>query len=109
MTGGFSADDEQLGTRAGDFPAHARRADEVARTLREALAGSGAPWGNDAVGASFAAAHTGAASEALAAVNAIGGDLGDLGTRFGAAASTYRTTEDDNAGEFGDLDRQQDV
>jgi len=63
MNSGFSTDHERLTRHAGEFGGLAERAGQIAGDLNHTLDALGKPWGDDEVGHSFAAVHTGPAEE----------------------------------------------
>jgi uncharacterized protein YukE len=93
---GFRTDNARLVDRAADFSAHARTAEDIARSLRQALAETGQCWGSDDVGRSFAASHVEAANQTLRDVSSLPDRLGDVSTRFAETAATYQRAEDDS-------------
>lgn len=95
MTGGFTADADRLAHRSADFAALADRARRIADDLRAALEAAEAPWGRDAVGTSFAAAHAEPAERSRALVDTLAEGLGSVGARFAAAAVEYRDADAD--------------
>ena len=102
MTGGFDVDPDALATRAGEFTDLAARAGSIHRDLADRLAALGQCWGADAVGASFAAAHTPGAEATLGDLDALAGRLDDIGARFTATARGYADTETDNTTALGE-------
>ncbi|HEV2784391.1 MAG TPA: hypothetical protein VGX25_33815 [Actinophytocola sp.] len=90
MTDGFTADADRLAAQAGQFPGLAERAGAIHRELSDALAETGACWGGDTVGQSFAAVHTGPADSTLGGLGALPDRLGSVGTRFADTATAYR-------------------
>lgn len=97
MTQGFSADADRIGARSRDFGDHAQRARKVAETLQSSVGEQ--PWGDDAVGQSFAAAHAAPAERALQLLGGLGGELDAMGAKFAGAAQTYRAVDDEGAGD----------
>lgn len=95
MSDGYAADVDRLARRSADFPDLADRARRVAETVRATLDATGAPWGEDEVGSSFAAAHAGPAAQAWELLSGLGDDLADVGARFSKAAAGYRASEED--------------
>ncbi|PXY32356.1 hypothetical protein [Prauserella muralis] len=93
---GFEVDAERLGTHAAEFDGLAERASRITARLRDVVAGA-APWGGDAVGRSFAAAHTGPANDALDRLGGLAGGLAEVGASFSAAAGAYQTADDSAA------------
>ncbi|TNC20659.1 hypothetical protein [Amycolatopsis alkalitolerans] len=85
---GFEADVDRLSARAKDFDALVERAARISAELEQAL--DGAPWGDDMVGQSFAAAHTAPAAEAVERVKGLAGGLGGAGGSFADAARRYQ-------------------
>lgn len=102
MTDGFHVDPDALAARAGEFTDLAARAGGIHRDLADRLAALGACWGQDAVGASFAAAHTPGADATLGDLDALAGRLGEVGDRFTATARGYADTESDNTTALGE-------
>lgn len=94
MTDGFGVDLDRLAHRATEFPELAERAGRLADGLKATLEATGTAWGEDAVGASFAAAHTEAAAEALDLLAGLRAGLTDVGSRFTDAAAEYRAADD---------------
>jgi hypothetical protein len=91
--GGFAVDPEKLAAHAAEFAGLADRACAISAALHRALAEAGTPWGTDAVGQSFAAAHTGPATAALEGLGALPDGLGAIGAGFAAAAGSYRAVD----------------
>lgn len=91
---GFEADPERLRSHAGELDGIAQRAGRIAADLQRAVEDSGAPWGSDAVGQSFATAHEGPAADTLSRVSELPGGLAGMGQKFTDAASRYTEVED---------------
>ena len=89
MNDGFQVDPEQLATDAGEFHGLAERAGRIHADLRASLDALGSPWGDDDAGRSFADVHAAPADETLGRLQALPGQLGDVGGRFVASAKTY--------------------
>lgn len=92
--GGFEADAERLGERASEFDGLTRRAAEIARTLREAVATS--PWGDDEVGRAFDGRHRAPADDAASVLEGLSGGLSEMGRALSSAAEAY-TASDESA------------
>lgn len=92
---GFEADVDRLSARAKDFDALSSRAGQISAELAQAL--DGAPWGDDVVGRSFAAAHVKSADETAARLQALPADLGDAGGTFADAGRRYQAGDADAA------------
>jgi hypothetical protein len=88
---GFEADVERLTARAKDFDGFVARAGQISADLDQAL--GGAPWGDDAVGQSFAAAHAGPATETADRLRGLAAGLGGVGGSFAEAARRYASGE----------------
>lgn len=88
---GFEADVDRLSAHAKDFGPLADRAARISAELEQAL--GDAPWGDDAVGRSFAAAHTAPADEAMTGLKGLSGGLADAGGSFGDAARRYQASD----------------
>ncbi|MBB3661930.1 MULTISPECIES: hypothetical protein [Prauserella salsuginis group] len=84
---GFEADAERLGERAAEFDGLTRRAEEIARTLREAVASS--PWGDDEVGRAFDGRHRTPADETAGVLDGLSGGLTEMGSALSRAAEAY--------------------
>ncbi|HET6500702.1 MAG TPA: PE domain-containing protein [Amycolatopsis sp.] len=93
MTGGFEADVHRLAARAGEFDTLGERAGEISADLDGALRGAEAAWGDDAVGASFAAAHGGPAGETADVVRGLAGGLRKFGGSVREAARRYHAVD----------------
>jgi hypothetical protein len=101
---GFEVDPGALAARAGEFGDLAERASAIHRDLAETLSSLGACWGEDAVGASFAAAHTPGAEATLGDLGALPGRLDEVGGLLSATASRYAATEADTTAALGGTD-----
>jgi hypothetical protein len=104
MTDGFTADADRLTAQAGQFPELVERAGAIHRDLTAALAATGACWGSDGVGQSFAAAHTGPADSTLGGLGALPDQLRSVGTRFADTAAAYRDQDAAGARDLGAAD-----
>lgn len=93
MNDSFQADPQQLATDAGEFHGLAERAGRIHADLRTALDTLGSPWGDDDAGRSFAEVHAAPADETLGRLQALPGQLGDVGSRFVASAHTYEDAD----------------
>ncbi|MGW5052846.1 WXG100 family type VII secretion target [Actinokineospora sp. NPDC004072] len=102
MTDGFRVDTDGLARRAGEFSELAARAGAIHRDLADRLAALGGCWGDDAVGASFAAAHAPGAEATLGDLDALPGRLGEVGGRFADTAAEYEAAETDNVQAIGE-------
>jgi hypothetical protein len=91
---GYEVDVDRLAARAGQFEPLAGRLSAIHTTLTDALGAEGACWGTDAVGQSFAAVHTGAATDTESALSGLAGRLTTVGTKLTETAATYGTGED---------------
>ena len=91
---GFDVDVDGLTGRAGQFGGLVDRLGTIERDLTDALSAAGPCWGTDAVGQSFAAAHTGAADETLGRLAGLPERLGSVGTRFAETAAGYSAADD---------------
>lgn len=98
---GFGVDPERLRAHAGELDGIAERAGRIAADLQQALDASGAPWGRDVVGQSFAAAHEAPAADALSRVSDLPSGLSGMGQRLTDAAGAYAAAEETA---IGDLD-----
>lgn len=87
---GFEADIDRLSARAKDFDALVDRAARISADLERALDGAPTAWGDDAVGQSFAAAHTDPASETAARLTGLADRLSGAGGSFADAARRYQ-------------------
>ncbi len=101
---GFRVEADRLTDRAGQFDGLAERVAGIHRDLADRLAAAGPCWGSDEVGQSFAAAHTAPADATLGTLDALPGQLGDVGGRFRSTAAAYRGTEQQNAQTIGSAD-----
>lgn len=91
---GFDVDPDELAARAGQFDGLVDQLDTIQRDLSDALASiPHACWGNDAVGQSFAAAHTGPADATLGRLARLSEQLGSVGTRFTDTATEYVSSD----------------
>lgn len=93
MDNAYRVDPDQLASHAGQFDGLAERAGQIHGELRTTLESLGSPWGEDDAGQSFAEVHSGPAAETLSRLGALPDQLGDVGTRFVAAAHTYDDAE----------------
>ncbi|WP_028851168.1 hypothetical protein [Thermocrispum municipale] len=105
MNPDHGADVERLASRARDFSEHAQRAKRIADDLRAAVDGK-APWGSDEIGERFAGAHVDAANRAMQRLEEISAQLTSMGDKFGDAAKTYRSTDDESAEGAARIDRE---
>lgn len=94
---GFGVDPQRLLTRAAELEGLSERARGIVAELREALGGSGQPWGADEIGSSFARSHTAPADEALRLLDSLPSGLGEVATRFSEAAVAYRAADEEAA------------
>ncbi|GGM66159.1 hypothetical protein GCM10012275_40910 [Longimycelium tulufanense] len=94
---GFRVDDQRLAERAHQFDGLAERSGQIAEELNRALSGTGACWGSDEIGRSFAAVHAGPADDALGRLSGLADRLTDVGQRFAETARDYRAAESDAA------------
>ncbi|MFC5290427.1 WXG100 family type VII secretion target [Actinokineospora guangxiensis] len=101
---GFEVDPGALAARAGEFGDLAERASAIHRDLADRLSSLGTCWGADAVGASFAAAHTPGAEATLGDLGALPGRLGEVGDRLTDTAARYAATEADTTAALGGTD-----
>lgn len=90
---GFAADAERLASQAEQFDGLTERVGKIQRDLSDVLDAAGSCWGADAVGQSFAGAHTGSADDTLGRLSALPDQLGSVGTRFADTAAGYRDLE----------------
>lgn len=88
---GFEADVDRLSAQAKDFGPLADRAARISAALEQAL--GDAPWGDDVVGRSFAAAHAAPADETMTGLKGLAGGLADVGGSFGDAARRYQASD----------------
>jgi hypothetical protein len=88
---GFEVDVERLASRAAQFEPLVGRLGTIRGNLADALSADGACWGTDAVGQSFAAAHTVPAADAVSRLSTLSDRLTSVGTRLAETAGTYRT------------------
>jgi hypothetical protein len=89
MSDGYEVDPARLAQQGAQLDPLAGRVTAIHETLSAALSESGACWGSDAVGQSFAGAHSGPADSTLTQLGALPEQLGSVGTRFSATAATY--------------------
>ncbi|CAM3620774.1 WXG100 family type VII secretion target [Kibdelosporangium persicum] len=101
MNGGFLTDYERLTRHAGEFGGLAERAASIAGDLNRTLDALGQPWGNDEVGQSFSAVHSGPSRDILGSLDAAAGRLRDMGDRLTAMAKAYRDVDTSTADGFG--------
>jgi uncharacterized protein YukE len=94
---GFGADVDRLGAEAAELGELAERARRIVASLREVLDEAPAPWGGDAVGESFGAAHERPAAAALEHLDGVATGLDEFGARFAAAAREYQAADEDAA------------
>lgn len=104
MSDGFSAEHHEIARHAKRFDDHAARAESVHKELLEAVAS--APWGTDAIGRAFGAAHDQQAQEVLDQIGGLHGALGEHGRKLGAAAKNYESTESDVHASMTAVDRE---
>lgn len=105
MNDAFNVDPAQLATHAAQFDGLADRAGRIHADLRTTLDSLGTPWGDDDAGRSFAGVHAAPADETLGLLDALPGKLGDVGTRFVAAARTYEDAETTGVTELTTIDQ----
>jgi hypothetical protein len=98
MSSGFQADPAKLTRHAAEFPDLAARAGAIHGELAAALASAGPCWGDDPAGRSFAAGHVQPAGDTLDGLNALPGQLTDVGDRFTATAQGYQQSDEYGAG-----------
>jgi hypothetical protein len=94
---GFSTDHEALARRAVDFGGLAERAGTIAGELDRTLDALGRPWGDDEVGQSFSAVHSGPSQQTRTGLAAASGHLDDMGTRLTTMATVYKDVDTDSA------------
>ncbi|WP_216214142.1 type VII secretion target [Amycolatopsis aidingensis] len=87
---GFAVDTDRLDAKAAELGELAERAAGIAAELDRALAATGAAWGTDAVGRSFAAAHEVPAEQTRERLRALPERIGELHRRLTEAAAAYR-------------------
>lgn len=87
---GFEADADRLASKAKDFDALVQRAARISADLDGALEGAAAAWGDDEVGQSFSAAHSGPADDTAQRLRKLADGLGDVGGSFADAAKRYQ-------------------
>lgn len=97
MSGGFRADPAALVRHAAEFPALADRAGAIHGELAAALAAAGDCWGADVAGRGFAQVHGPAADATVDQLAALPGLLREVGDRFAATASGFRTADEHGA------------
>ncbi len=97
MTGGFSADPARLRQHGGEFAGHAERTSAIHRELSGALGESGACWGDDEAGQSFAAGYLQPAQDTLSMLGSLPAGLADVGDRFTATAGRYEQVDQQNS------------
>ncbi|WP_024877802.1 PE domain-containing protein [Saccharomonospora piscinae] len=90
---GFGVDTGGLAARADEFAALADRARAVVRRLAEELDAVPAPWGGDAVGRGFAAAHGEPAARARELLEHLPGEFERFGGTLAEAATAYESAE----------------
>lgn len=98
---GFRSDPEQLGRRAREFDELAARARRVAEQLRRALEATGACWGADEIGRSFAETHLRRARQALDDVDGLAPRLREVGANLAGKASDQQQVEARHVEELG--------
>jgi uncharacterized protein YukE len=98
---GFSTDHEALARHAADFPGLAERAGSIAGELNQTLDALGTPWGDDEVGQSFSAVHSGPSQQTRAGLAGTSGHLDDMGTRLTTMAAAYENVDTDAATRIG--------
>jgi hypothetical protein len=91
---GYEVDPELLARRAGNFEPLAGRLTAIHRNLADALGAEGECWGTDAVGQSFSAAHTDAATDTETALSGLSTRLSSVGPRLTDTAVDYRAGDD---------------
>lgn len=106
MNGGFSAEHHEIARHAKRFDEHAARAEGVHKQLRDAL--DATPWGSDAIGQAFAAAHDQQAQDVLNQIGALHSSLAEHGRKLGHAAKNYESTESDVHASMTGIDRETD-
>ncbi|RZQ62740.1 hypothetical protein [Amycolatopsis suaedae] len=92
MNSGFEVDAERVAAGAAEVEHLVARAAAIAGELEQAL--SGPVWGDDAIGRSFAEAHTARAEVALDRVRGVAGSLEGMGDRLAEAAARYREADE---------------
>ncbi|WP_007027140.1 PE domain-containing protein [Saccharomonospora iraqiensis] len=90
---GFTADPERLAARAAEFDDLVDRARRIVDGLTRSLDEGPEPWGRDAVGRAFAAAHVDPATRTRETLEELPAALGGLGTAFAEAAEAYRAAD----------------
>jgi hypothetical protein len=97
MSDGYEVDPARLAEQGAQLDPLAGRIASIHQTLSAALAESGACWGTDAVGQSFAGAHAGPADSTLTQLGGLPDKLGSVGTRFTATAARYEGDDEHGA------------
>jgi uncharacterized protein YukE len=91
---GYEVDTTKLARHAAEFPGFADQVGAIHRELTTALDAAGPCWGGDAPGQSFADGHVQPSSGTLDRINALPGQLSDVGDRFTATAAGYRQADE---------------
>ena len=100
-TDGYTSDNnDSLLRESGQFSGLAQRAGTIHTDLDGVLGETGACWGDDEVGRSFAATHLTGANDALGKLGALSGQLTDVGNRYETTGKTYASLEDHGAQRF---------
>lgn len=89
MSDGYEVETDRLAGQQAQLDPIAGRVGDIHQTLTAALAESGACWGSDAVGQSFAASHAGPADSTIERLGSLPAQLTSVGDRFTATAATY--------------------
>lgn len=97
---GFRGEQDAVRGGARELDELAGRADRVAEELDRALRRTARCWGDDEIGARFAAVHREPSDAALRAVAEIGPRLRELGGRFTDTAADRQRVDAENAAEL---------
>ena len=89
MSDGYEVDPTRLAQQGAQLDPLANRVTSIHETLSAALAETGACWGSDAIGQSFAGTHAGSADSTLRRLGGLPDQLGSVGTAFTASAARY--------------------
>jgi hypothetical protein len=93
MSSGFRTDNDVLAQRAGAFTELSVRADRIADDLTGQLSSYGECWGSDEPGRAFAGCHVEQVTAALQVIEALPGELLEIGSRLSETAAAYAESE----------------